>query len=122
MPGGRVERCRRHVVARRGGGVGNRGGGGRSGRRGSAGVLLRLRGRRGAGIGERPTLKFSLLGIDAGVTAATPSGVTYASFKTPLVMTEANVAEFLMGCTYALQCSHLMRGGWFMSLCASSFL
>ena len=54
-----------------------------------------------AGIGERPTLKFSLLGIDAGVTAATPSGVTYASFKTPLVITDANVAEFLMGCTYA---------------------
>ena len=54
-----------------------------------------------AAIGERPTLKFSLLGIDGGVTAATPSGVTYASFKTPLVITEANVAEFLMGCTYA---------------------
>lgn len=54
-----------------------------------------------APIGERPTLKFSLLGIDGGVTAATPSGVTYASFKTPLVITEANVAEFLMGCTYA---------------------
>ncbi|MFA7031860.1 MAG: hypothetical protein WC153_06390 [Candidatus Methanomethylophilaceae archaeon] len=54
-----------------------------------------------AGIGERPTLKFSLLGIDGGVTAAAPSGVTYASFKTPLVVTEANVAEFLMGCTYA---------------------
>ena len=55
----------------------------------------------GAGIGERPTLKFSLLGIDGGVTAAAPSGVTYASFKTPLIVTEANVAEFLMGCTYA---------------------
>lgn len=54
-----------------------------------------------AAIGERPTLKFSLLGIDGGVTAATPSGVTYASFKAPLVITEANVAEFLMGCTYA---------------------
>jgi len=54
-----------------------------------------------AAIGDRPTLKFSLLGIDAGVTAATPSGVTYASFKTPLVITDANVAEFLMGCTYA---------------------
>ena len=54
-----------------------------------------------AAIGERPTLKFSLLGIDGGVTAATPSGVTYANFKTPLVVTEANVADFLMGCTYA---------------------
>jgi hypothetical protein len=54
-----------------------------------------------AAIGDRPTLKFSLLGIDAGVTAATPSGVSYADFKTPLVVTDANVAEFLMGCTYA---------------------
>lgn len=55
----------------------------------------------GAGIGERPTLKFSFLGLDAGVTAAAPSGVTYAAWKTPLVVTEANVAVFNMGCTYS---------------------
>lgn len=54
-----------------------------------------------AGIGEIPRLKFSLLGIDGGVTAATPSGVSYSAWKTPLVVTEANVAEFLLGCTYA---------------------
>lgn len=55
----------------------------------------------GLGIGERPTMKFSMLGIDDGVSAATPSGVSYAGFGTPLVITEANVAEFLLGCTYA---------------------
>lgn len=52
-------------------------------------------------IGERPTLKFSFLGIDGGVTAAAPSGVTYAAWKTPVVVTEANVATFNLGCTYA---------------------
>lgn len=55
----------------------------------------------GAGIGERPTLKFTFLGIDGGVTAAAPSGVTYASWKTPVVVTEANVETFNLGCTYA---------------------
>lgn len=52
-------------------------------------------------IGEIPSLKFSVLGINGGTTAAAPAGVSYASWKTPLPVTEANVAEFLMGCTYA---------------------
>lgn len=53
------------------------------------------------GVGERPTMKFTLLGIDAGVTAATPSGVSYSGFKTPVVVTSGNVASFKLGCTYA---------------------
>ena len=70
------------------------------------GVLHKALGCRGnmeisAGLGERPTLKFTFLGMDGGVTAATPSGVTYASWKTPLVVTETNVASFNLGCTYA---------------------
>lgn len=55
----------------------------------------------GAGIGERPTLKFSFLGVDGGVTVAYPSSVTYTAWKIPVVVTAANVASFLLGCTYA---------------------
>jgi len=35
------------------------------------------------------------------VSAATPAGVSFAGFKTPVVVTEANVSQFLLGCTYA---------------------
>ena len=70
------------------------------------GVLHKSLGCRGnvelsALIGEIPRLKFSALGINAGSTAAAPAGVSYASWKTPLPITKANVYEFLLGCTYS---------------------
>ncbi len=70
------------------------------------GVLYKAIGCRGSvdfglGIGERPTMKFKFVGVDAGVSAATPTGVSFTGFKTPLAVTQANVSQFLLGCTYA---------------------
>lgn len=55
----------------------------------------------GLGIGERAEMTFKFVGIDAGATAAAPSGVSYTGFKTPMVVTKNNVSQFLIGCTYA---------------------
>jgi hypothetical protein len=56
----------------------------------------------GLGIGERPTMKFKFVGVDGGIAAGTPSGVVYTGFKTPLAVTQSNVSQFLLGCTYAI--------------------
>lgn len=54
----------------------------------------------GLGEGERPTLKFTFTGLDAGaVTAADPS-VNFAAWQIPHVVTNANSAGVLLGCTY----------------------
>lgn len=70
------------------------------------GVLHKAIGCRGTvdfdeSVGVRPVMKFKFLGVDAGVSAATPSGVSFTGFKTPVVVTEDNVSQFLLGCTYA---------------------
>jgi hypothetical protein len=52
-------------------------------------------------VSTRPTMAFSFVGIDSGVTAASPSGVDYSSFEAPLVVTDTNVANLLLGCTEA---------------------
>jgi hypothetical protein len=52
--------------------------------------------------GEKPSLKFDLLGIDGGaVTAASTPATTLTAFKDPLVVTNPNTADVLIGCTYA---------------------
>lgn len=70
------------------------------------GVVYKALGCRGSidfalGVGERPTMQVKMVGIDGGVAEATPSGVDYSGFKTPLVVTESNTGDFLLGCTYA---------------------
>lgn len=71
------------------------------------GVLYKALGCRGSvdfdlSVGGRPVMKFKFLGVDAGVSAAVPVGVSFAGFKTPSAVTKANVSSFLLGCTYAL--------------------
>jgi len=71
------------------------------------GVLWKALGCRGTcdidlTVGARPTMSFKFFGIDGGATAATPSGVSYTSFKTPVTVTAANSDDFLIGnVTYA---------------------
>ena len=40
--------------------------------------------------GGRPVLSFKFLGLDGGVTAASPSALTLTAFKTPTVISEPN--------------------------------
>lgn len=53
-----------------------------------------------AGIGERPLLSFKFEGIDGGVSAATATG-TCTPWQKPLVVTDPNTGDVLLGCTYS---------------------
>jgi hypothetical protein len=70
------------------------------------GVLHRLLGARGtftvaAGVGERPTLTFTFLAKDGGVTAVANPATTLTAWRTPQVVTDANSGDLTMGGTYA---------------------
>ncbi len=54
-----------------------------------------------ARIGEIPKLKFNFMGIDGGISAATPGTVTLTAWKKPTPVTEANTGAVTLGCTYA---------------------
>ena len=55
----------------------------------------------GLGIGKRPTMKLQFVALDGGISADVPTGVSFSGFKTPLVVTDSNVSQFLLGCSYA---------------------
>lgn len=70
------------------------------------GVLHKLLGARGSyklnmGLGNVPTLSFRFIGIDGGDTAAANPTQTLTGWKTPLVVTNPNTADLLLGCTYS---------------------
>ncbi len=70
------------------------------------GVLHKLLGAKGSvriglGIGDRPTLQFSFLGKDGGVTAAALPTTTLTAWRAPLVVTDPNTADVKFGGTYA---------------------
>lgn len=70
-----------------------------------AGVLHKLLGVMGnctlsAKVGERPALKFDLIGIDGGVAVASTTG-TYTAWKKPVVMKMGNVTDITLDATYA---------------------
>lgn len=50
--------------------------------------------------GGRPLASFKFLGIDGGVTAATPGALTLSGFKTPAPITDANTGDLTFGCTF----------------------
>ena len=62
----------------------------------------------GMGIGNRPTLQFSFLGIDGGVTAVANPATTLTGWKTPLVITNPNTGDVKFGGAHA---SGLITGG-----------
>ncbi|SCX40441.1 phage tail tube protein [Nitrosospira sp. Nsp1] len=53
------------------------------------------------GIGERPVFSFKFTGLDGGVTAVSNPSPTLTPFKKPLVITDPNTGDILLGCTYA---------------------
>lgn len=54
-----------------------------------------------AKVGERPMLNFDFIGLDGGVSAASAVG-TFTAWKTPVVMTKANVVDITLGGTYSV--------------------
>ena len=70
------------------------------------GVLHKLLGARGSyklgmGLGNVPKLSFKFIGLDGGDTAVANPAQTLTAWKTPLVITNPNTADLLLGCTYA---------------------
>lgn len=71
------------------------------------GVKHVLNGARGTfevkmGLGERPVLSFTFLGLDGGVTAVSTPSQTLTAFKTPIAITDANTSDFTLGSTLTL--------------------
>ncbi|MFZ4537818.1 phage tail tube protein [Propionivibrio sp.] len=59
---------------------------------------------------DRPLLSFKFLGLDGGVTAATPSALTLTGFKTPSVVSELNSGDVTFGATYTAA-TPILTGG-----------
>ena len=69
-----------------------------------SGVLHKLTGARGSvnismPLGGIPKLSFTFVGIDSGDSAATPTGVTFASFRVPQVLNNAFTGDLTLGGT-----------------------
>lgn len=69
------------------------------------GVLHKALGCRGTvsldlGISNRPVFKFSFLGLDGGISAASSPAETLTAWKAPLVVTDAFTGDFTVGATY----------------------
>ncbi|MER2626224.1 MAG: phage tail tube protein [Accumulibacter sp.] len=60
--------------------------------------------------GGRPVLSFKFLGLDGGVTAASPSALTLTGFKTPAVISEPNTGDLTFGATYTAATPTLTGG------------
>lgn len=54
-----------------------------------------------ATVGVKPVFSFRFLGIDAGAPTGTPTNVNYTSFKTPLLVTDANTGDLTFNGTVA---------------------
>lgn len=76
-------------------------------------VMLGARGnvKFGLGAGEKPTATFMFTGITAAISAATPSGVDYSAFKTPLAVTDANTGDVTLGGTVSDTGAPAITGG-----------
>lgn len=53
------------------------------------------------GEGERPLLKFMFMGLDGGTSAAANPALTLTAWKAPLVITDSNSGNILLGAAYA---------------------
>ena len=80
------------------------------------GVLHMLKGARGtfklsANSGERPELAFTFQGLYSNPSAAIPGTVSFASFVTPLVVTDANSGDAIFGATVSATGAPAITGG-----------
>lgn len=80
------------------------------------GVLHKLTGARGTvrinmQSGERPELQFTFQGIFSTPQTGSPTGVSFANFVTPLVVTDANTGDVIFGGTVASSGAPAISGG-----------
>lgn len=61
--------------------------------------------------GEKPTAMFTFMGLDGAISAATPSGVDFAAFRTPLAVVDANTGDITFGGTVASTGTPAITGG-----------
>lgn len=81
-----------------------------------SGVLHKMTGARGTAkfdltSGSRPVIMFSFTGIFSLPTTGTPSGVSFASFITPLAVTDANTGDVTFGGTVSSSGAPAITGG-----------
>jgi len=55
----------------------------------------------GAGVGERPVLKFKFILLDGGVSAAANPATTLSAWKQPKIINDANTGDLTFGGSYA---------------------
>lgn len=53
-------------------------------------------------VGEKPMLMFEFIGADGGDATASLPSVTLTAWKTPPMVTKANVVDITLGCTYSV--------------------
>jgi hypothetical protein len=51
----------------------------------------------GLASGDRPLMMFTFQGLDGGIATDTPTGVSFAAFRTPLVVTDQNSGDVTFG-------------------------
>jgi hypothetical protein len=61
--------------------------------------------------GNRPVMSFTFNGLDGVASAGTPSGTSFASFITPLVVVDANSGDLTFGGTVASSGAPAITGG-----------
>jgi hypothetical protein len=54
------------------------------------------------GLGERPIMSFTFMGLDGGVTATGLPSQTLTAFKTPIAVTDSNTSDFTLGSALTL--------------------
>lgn len=80
------------------------------------GVLHKATGCRGTftvdmGVGKRPVMSFKFTGIYATPTAAANPSVTLTAFKTPMVVTDSNTGDTVIGGTHTTNNAPAITGG-----------
>ncbi|MFZ4538169.1 phage tail tube protein [Propionivibrio sp.] len=53
------------------------------------------------GVGEKPVMSYKFTGIDGGITAGVNPSLTLSAWKAPVVITDPNAGDILLGATYA---------------------
>lgn len=52
-------------------------------------------------VGTKPVMSYSIKGLYGGIASSANPSVSYSNFKVPGVVTDANTADLLLGCTYS---------------------
>jgi hypothetical protein len=81
-----------------------------------AGRLYKLLGARGTfsmemGVGERPVFRFRFIGRNGGLTAVALPSPTLTAWRTPVIVTDTNTADLLLGAVTYTAATGVVSGG-----------